>query len=49
MIQVIYANSPEEIDYTAYDINEALIIDNTGKWRDEEGLSLHLKSKGASK
>ena len=49
VIQVIYANSPEEIDYTAYDINEALIIDNTGKWRDEEGLSLHLKSKGASK
>ncbi len=49
VIQVIYANTPEEIDYTVYDINEALIIDNTGKWRDEEGLSLHLKSKGASK
>jgi len=49
VIKVIYANSPEEIDYTAHDINDALIIDNTGKWRDEEGLSLHLKSKGASK
>ncbi len=49
VIQVIYANSPEEIDYTKYGIDDALIIDNTGKWRDEEGLGLHLKSKGASK
>ncbi|MEX1197029.1 MAG: glyceraldehyde-3-phosphate dehydrogenase [Pseudohongiellaceae bacterium] len=48
-IHVIYANSPEEIDYTAYGINDALIIDNTGKWRDEAGLSQHLKAKGASK
>ncbi len=49
VIQVIYANSPEEIDYTQYGIDDALIIDNTGKWRDEAGLGLHLQSKGASK
>jgi glyceraldehyde 3-phosphate dehydrogenase len=49
VIQVIYANSPDEIDYTEYGIDDALIIDNTGKWRDEEGLGLHLKSKGAGK
>lgn len=49
VVQVIYANGPEEIDYTAHGIDDALIIDNTGKWRDEEGLGLHLKSKGASK
>ena len=49
VIQVIYANSPNEIDYTEYGIEDALIIDNTGKWRDEEGLGLHLKSKGAGK
>ncbi len=48
-IKVIYANGPDEIDYTRYGIEDALIIDNTGKWRDEEGLSLHLKSKGAAK
>ena len=48
-IKVIYANGPDEIDYTQYGIDDALIIDNTGKWRDEEGLSLHLKSKGAAK
>ena len=49
VLQVIYANSPDEIDYTAYGINDAMIIDNTGMWRDREGLGLHLKAKGASK
>ncbi len=48
-IKVIYAGSPDEIDYTEYGINNAIIVDNTGKWRDEEGLSLHLKAKGTSK
>ena len=48
-IQVIYADSPDQIDYTAYGINNALIIDNTGMWRDEAGLSKHLEAKGASK
>jgi len=49
VIQVIYANGPDEIDYTEYGISDALIVDNTGKWRDEEGLSLHLQAKGAAK
>jgi len=48
-VKVIYADSPDTIDYTAYGINNAIIIDNTGAWRDEAGLSQHLKSKGASK
>jgi glyceraldehyde 3-phosphate dehydrogenase len=48
-IQVIYANSPDEVDYTAYGIEDAIIIDNTGMWRDIEGLSRHLKSKGVGK
>ena len=48
-VTMIAANSPAEIDYTAYGINNALVIDNTGVWRDEEGLGLHLKSKGVSK
>lgn len=49
VIQFIYADSPGAIDYTEYGIDDALVIDNTGKWRDEEGLSLHLKSTGVSK
>ena len=46
---MISANKPEDIDYTAYNINEALIIDNTGAFRDDVELSRHLKAKGASK
>ncbi|MEQ3515596.1 glyceraldehyde-3-phosphate dehydrogenase [Pseudoalteromonas sp. BZB3] len=48
-IQVIYANSPDEIDYNEYGINNALIVDNTGIWKDRDGLGLHLKSNGAAK
>ena len=48
-IRVIYSDSPATIDYTSYGINNALIIDNTGRWRDEQGLSQHLASKGAAK
>ncbi len=48
-VHIISANNPEEIDYTEYGINHALIIDNTGAFRDKEELSRHLTSKGASK
>ena len=48
-VHLISANQPEDIDYTKYDINNALIIDNTGAFRDKEALERHLKSKGASK
>jgi glyceraldehyde 3-phosphate dehydrogenase len=48
-IQVIYANSPSEVDYTDYGINNAIVIDNTGVWRDEKGLGQHLECNGASK
>jgi len=48
-IKIIYAKSPAEIDYTTYGINNALVVDNTGIWSDEEGLSQHLKSKGVEK
>ena len=46
---MISANNPEDIDYLKYGINDALIIDNTGAFRDKEALSRHLKAKGASK
>ncbi|HWU21747.1 MAG TPA: glyceraldehyde-3-phosphate dehydrogenase [Nocardioides sp.] len=42
-IQVIYSNDPSEIDYTTYGIDDAILIDNTGKWRDREGLAQHLR------
>jgi len=49
VIQLIYANSPDEVDYTAYGINNAIVVDNTGIWRDEVGLGRHLKSPGVSR
>ena len=48
-VQIIYANDPSDIDYTAYGIDDALVIDNTGIWKDEAGLGKHLKSKGVIK
>ena len=48
-VKIISANAPEDIDYTAYGINNALVIDNTGVFRDKEALSRHLKAKGVDK
>jgi glyceraldehyde 3-phosphate dehydrogenase len=48
-VYIISANAPEDIDYTAYGINDALVIDNTGAFRDDVALSRHLKGKGVSK
>jgi len=48
-IKVIYASSPAEVDYTAHGIENALVVDNTGIWSDEDGLGQHLKSKGVDK
>jgi len=48
-VKLIYADAPENVDYTAYGIENAIIIDNTGKWRDEAGLSRHLQARGASR
>ncbi|MEU3191581.1 glyceraldehyde-3-phosphate dehydrogenase [Streptomyces sp. NPDC006992] len=42
-IKVIYSDDPTSVDYTAYGIKDAVLIDNTGRWRDREGLSQHLR------
>jgi glyceraldehyde 3-phosphate dehydrogenase len=49
MIRVLYADAPDKIDYTAFGIEDAILVDNTGKWRDREGLELHLKAPGVAK
>lgn len=46
LINVIYSNDPKTVDYTKYGIKDALLVDNTGRWRDEEGLSQHLACPG---
>lgn len=48
-VNIISANNPEDIDYTKFNINNALVIDNTGAFRDKTALSKHLKSKGVHK
>ena len=46
-IKVIYASKPTDVNYSDYGIESPIVIDNTGVWRDEDGLGEHLKS-GAS-
>lgn len=48
-VYFIPAPNPKEVDYTAYGIEEALLIDNSGAFRDEQALAQHLESKGVSK
>jgi glyceraldehyde 3-phosphate dehydrogenase len=49
LIQIIYSDGPDKCDYTQYGIQNAVVIDNTGIWRDEAGLSRHLQSPGVAK
>jgi glyceraldehyde 3-phosphate dehydrogenase len=49
IVKMIDANNPEDIDYTSYGINNALVIDNTGVFTNREALSRHLQAKGVSK
>ena len=50
-IHLIYSKGPDQVDYTKYGISNAVVVDNTGIWRDDDkdtGLGLHLKSKGVA-
>ncbi|RLD17956.1 MAG: glyceraldehyde-3-phosphate dehydrogenase [Bacteroidetes bacterium] len=42
-VAIIFARNPTDIDYTKYGIMDALLIDNTGVWRDSEALGQHLQ------
>lgn len=48
-VHMISASDPSAIDYSEYGIEDALVIDNTGAFRDKESLGLHLKAQGVSK
>ena len=49
IVHMIDASNPEEVDYTKYGINNALVIDNTGVYTNREALARHMVSKGVSK
>ncbi|ETZ23548.1 glyceraldehyde-3-phosphate dehydrogenase [Pedobacter sp. V48] len=48
-IYFVEAEQPQDIDYTVYGIQDALLIDNTGIFREREDLSRHLQAKGIAK
>lgn len=49
IVRMIDASNPEDIDYTQYGINNALIIDNTGVFTTREALERHMKAKGVGR
>jgi len=49
VVHMIHASNPEEVDYTAYGISNALVIDNTGIYTNQQALSRHLNSQGVSR
>lgn len=48
-VKMIDASNPEDVDYTAYGIHNALVIDNTGVFTDRTALSRHMQAKGVSR
>src|SRR5690606_37335008 len=49
LIQVIYSDDPTTVDYTQHGIQRAIVVDNTGRWRDEDGLAQHLGRPGVER
>ncbi|ROR66606.1 glyceraldehyde-3-phosphate dehydrogenase [Agrococcus jenensis] len=49
LIQVIYSDDPTTVDYAAHGIDRAIVVDNTGRWRDEAGLAQHLQRPGVER
>lgn len=48
-VYMISADDPAEVDYVQYGIQQALVIDNTGAFRDRAALGRHLQAQGVSK
>lgn len=48
-VQFVESPTPEQADYARYGITDALVIDNTGAYRDRPGLVRHLMAQGAKK
>ena len=49
LIRILYAESPEKADYASYGIENAIVVDNSGVWRDRDGLGMHLRARGVDK
>jgi len=42
-IKLIFCDNPADVDYNDYGLQDVIVVDNTGKWRDKDGLSQHLR------
>ncbi len=49
IVKFIQAANPEDVDYTEYGIDDALLIDSTGVFNNREALSRHTQANGVSK
>jgi len=49
LIRMLYAETPDQVDYAEHDIQDAIVLDNSGAWDDREGLEAHFEAKGVSK
>ncbi len=49
VVNMLAAKNPEDLDYEAYGIKNALLIDSTGVMRDRAGLARHLTAKGVER
>ena len=49
VVRMIYAADRTAIDYRSHGIDDAILIDNSGKWRDEAGLAGHLECPGIAR
>ncbi len=49
LMRILYAEAPDQIDYTQFGIKNAIVLDNSGAWDDREGLETHFEAKGVSK
>jgi len=49
IVKMIQAPGPDQVNYEDYGISDAIVLDNTGAFRDRDALSLHLRSKGIAK
>ncbi len=48
-VYLLSAQGPEDPDYTKFGISDALLIDNTGAFRNKTQLGRHFKAKGISR
>lgn len=49
LIRMLYAETPDQVNYTEHDIHDAIVLDNSGVWDDREGLDAHFQANGVSK